>query len=254
MTKVFFSIIIPTFNAEKTISIALKSIISQSFGEFEILIIDGASSDNTLEVIKEYEDKPFITCVSEKDKGVYDAMNKGIQLAKGHWIYFLGSDDYLFNSNVLEHVHDTITHTSTDFDVFYGNVKTPLYDRIFDGEFDNDKILKININHQAIFYNRTVFEKIGMYNLKYKIAADYEFNLRCYFNKDIKVKYIDLVVAYFSEGGLSSVGFDELFYKEFPDIVKRVTGENLPLKDLRQYCSSYVQFVFAVIKRTLNIS
>ncbi|MEI7505135.1 MAG: glycosyltransferase, partial [Paludibacter sp.] len=98
----------------------MESIISQSFTDFEVHIIDGVSKDNTLEIVKSFNDKR-IQILSEIDNGIYDAMNKGIKLAKGKWLYFLGSDDQLFDSRVLNEIYITSKHTRSK--VIYGSVK-----------------------------------------------------------------------------------------------------------------------------------
>ena len=100
-----FSIIIPTFNSEKTLDIALSSIVVQSYQNFEVLIIDGLSTDSTIDIAKKHQKVfPNIKIKSEKDNGIYDAMNKGIALAKGEWLYFMGSDDSLYNDDVLNQI------------------------------------------------------------------------------------------------------------------------------------------------------
>src|SRR2546422_844446 len=98
-----FSIILPTFNSAAQIATALESILNQTFNDFEILVLDGCSGDNTIEIAKSYKDTR-IRIWSEKDEGIYDAMNKGIEKATGKWLYFLGSDDELYNNAILEKV------------------------------------------------------------------------------------------------------------------------------------------------------
>src|SRR3982750_4096075 len=99
------SIIIPTFNSQITIERCLESLSKQTFRDFEILVIDGGSEDNTIGLVKEKQPVlPAVTLVSEKDEGTYDAMNKGIGLSTGTWLYFLGSDDWLYNEQVLQNV------------------------------------------------------------------------------------------------------------------------------------------------------
>src|ERR1700722_16529958 len=98
------SIIIPTYNSQNTILTALQSIVKQSFDDFEIIIVDGLSNDDTVTIVKNFQDDR-IKIISELDNGIYDAMNKGIDRAKGDWLYFLGSDDRLYNDTVLEDVN-----------------------------------------------------------------------------------------------------------------------------------------------------
>jgi len=103
----FFSIIIPTYNSSATISVALNSIIKQSYQNFEVIIVDGLSNDNTISIISQFQDDR-IKIFSEKDKGVYDAMNKGINYANGKWIYFMGSDDYFYDNTILFYISNKL--------------------------------------------------------------------------------------------------------------------------------------------------
>jgi glycosyltransferase involved in cell wall biosynthesis len=196
-----FSIIIPAYNSELTLKQCLDSILYQSFKDFEILIMDGLSTDNTIKIAANYNDSR-IKIHSEKDSGIYDAMNKGITISTGKWLYFLGSNDYLYDETVLQVVHDRIENK--EIDVIYGNVLTPAYDGKFDGEFDYAKIFIQNICHQSIFFTRKLFDKTGLYNLKYKILADYDHNLKWFLNKKTKIEYIDQVIAYYNDEGCST--------------------------------------------------
>lgn len=198
MIQPYFSIIIAVFNGGKTLSKALDSIANQTYKNIEVVIIDGGSTDDTLLIARQYHQVKY--CVSEPDEGIYDAMNKGIQAAKGDWIYFLGSDDYLYENTVLEKVANFAQGCSCE--MMYGNVL--LNNKVYDGYFDHAKILRTNISHQAIFYKASVLEKLGLYNLKYKTHADWDLNIRCFFDDSIRAKYIDIVVAYFAIGGASS--------------------------------------------------
>lgn len=200
-----FSIIIPTYNSAPTIEKCIKSVLNQTFKDFEILVMDGASSDTTMEIVR-YQSDERIIFFSEKDKGVYDAMNKGIAKSRGEWIYFLGSDDALFDADVLRNVSNAIDKTNAD--VIYGNVKfvnadNPLMNnKIYDGEFTTSKLFMQNICHQSIFYKKSFIKKIGNYDLNYPILADYDFNLKAW-KKGI-FEFINLTIAEFSLGGISS--------------------------------------------------
>lgn len=203
----YLSVIIPTFNSELTIERCLSSLICQTYQDFEICIIDAASSDRTIEKIDGFRSKfENIRVLSEADKGTYDAMNKGIDLAKGEWIYFLGSDDEIFDEKVFADIFKV--DPDKNCGIIYGNVRidgdTPWAKdgRIYDGEFSIEKLLERNICHQAIFYRIKMFEKLGKYNLRYPVCADWELNLR--FFPKTKSKYLDRIVANFYGGGISS--------------------------------------------------
>jgi glycosyltransferase involved in cell wall biosynthesis len=201
------SVIIPTYNSEATIERCLHSLISQTDRNFEICIIDGASSDLTIAKVcsfRSYFDR--IRIVSETDKGTYDAMNKGIDLANGEWIYFLGSDDEIHDENVFADIFKI--NPGKNCGIVYGNVRidgdTPWAKdgQIYDGEFSIEQLLDRNICHQAIFYRTKMFEKLGNYNLRYPVCADWELNLR--FFPKTKSKYLDRIVSNFYGGGISS--------------------------------------------------
>jgi glycosyltransferase involved in cell wall biosynthesis len=234
MTPPFFTIIIPTFNSEKTLQKALDSILSQNFSDFEILIVDGVSNDRTVNIIKtNAEIDKRISFISEKDNGIFDAMNKGIGMTQGTWLYFLGSDDNLYDGSVLSFVFDNLNYSSCNF--LYGNIMS---DRgLYGGAFNDEKILRKNISHQAIFYKREVFSKMGDYNLKYKTHADWEFNIRCFTSNFISVKYIDLVIAKFAKGGVSSQ-HEVLFFREIliPEKLKMLNKSGTePLRKIYLY-------------------
>lgn len=248
----FFSIIIPTYNSEKTLKVALKSILSQSYYDYEILIIDGASKDKTLEFIKMFAlaDKR-IRWISDKDNGVYDAMNKGINIAKGKWLFFLGSDDYLFEENVLAKVYDSIS-AHQGVDIIYGNVTSTYLGEKYDGFFDSMKITHKNICHQAIFYKKAIFDLLGGYNLKYKVNSDWEFNIRCFFSDKIKIEYVDLIISYFSGGGLSNTVEDSVFSAERNYIIAYNGYHSLSLKQLKFFCKSNLEFFQFLLRRVAN--
>ena len=204
------SIITATYNAEKTIENTLKSVLNQKFPNIEHIIIDGNSADNTINIVKKYQSKfnGRLKWISEPDKGIYDAMNKGISLASGDWIYFMGGDDVFYNDDILSDIFSYDNYI--DFDVIYGSVKFLTSGRIYDREFDPNKFCNTAICHQAIFYRKNVFEQFGYYNLEYKINADHVFNSFVYSSNITKWKYIDKVIAIFNDTGVSSNKCDKL--------------------------------------------
>jgi glycosyltransferase involved in cell wall biosynthesis len=206
-----FSIIIPTYNSESSLKITLDSILEQTFGDFEIVILDGNSKDTTVLIAESYHDSR-IKISSEPDKGVYDAMNKGIQQAKGEWLYFLGSDDYLLSNTVLEEVCSQLQTTTNQ--VLHGNVLIKgntgwaIDGQVYAGKFSFQKLLKSNICHQSIFYNTSFIKKHELqYDLKYPISADWDFNIAC--RERTKFTYLPLIIAVFNAGGVSSATTSE---------------------------------------------
>ncbi len=223
-----FSIIIPTFNSAQTIRRCLDSIINQTFKNFEILIIDGFSTDETKVIVNTYQILfAHIRWISEKDRGIYDAMNKGIFLSKGDWLYFMGSDDEIFSPNILQEVYNDVSLDQAP-DVLYGNVYSIRFNGTYDGEFTSDKILIRNISHQAIFFNRNVLEKIGNFDLKYESCADWVHNFKWFLSKKVSKKYINLTIANYADGGFSSRHIDDIFLRDKELIYLLSGAEFLP--------------------------
>lgn len=237
------SIIIPTFNSANTLCRTLDSIISQTFTNWEVLLMDGASTDNTIEIAKSYKDNR-IRVFSEPDKGVYDAMNKGIDKAAGEWLYFLGSDDYLLNNEVLNQV---FSHIPEKCDVFYGDVEAQQLDERHKGEWKIED-LEYNRCHQAIFYNQKVFRKFGKYKPKYRVYADHDMNLKWFLDKRISSKYYPILIAHYSDGGLSTQQSDGLFPFDLPKIVLRYGWTQLRWIDKKRYIDLLKQRIRFQIK------
>jgi len=237
MQKPLLSIIIPTYNAGKTIEQCLESIDVQKFKNYEVIIVDGISSDNTLETVRLYANKDInLTLITERDNGIYDAMNKGIKMAAGEWVYFLGSDDTFFDSTVLTDVFATI---SKDADIVYGN-SIWMPEKIEEkGEWDYYRLLNMSINHQRIFYRACLFEKLGNFNLLYTIAADYELNIRFFCAKDIKTKFINRTIANYHSGGFSADKIDEAFWNDWQLILIKNFSPHLPKQMIYNRLSWY---------------
>ncbi len=189
---ILISIIIATFNAEKQIGHCIQSIVNLAQKKLEIIIVDGAGTDNTKSIVEQFSDENIIW-TSGPDKGIYDALNKGIKIAKGKWFYFMGADDRL-----LPGFSELASCLCVENAVYYGDThpfyhegKKPGYE-LLSGKFSNYRLAKYCINHQAIFYPATVFIKYN-YDLKYKIFADYALNLKAlgrpWFSKDLLPNY-----------------------------------------------------------------
>lgn len=197
------TIITPTFNAAAHLSACIESVASQTYLNIEHLIIDGLSTDNTIEIVKEYTQKyPHIRYISEKDAGIYDAMNKGIEMASGEWLYFLGSDDYLITKDVIFRIQTILSQEDIDF--MYGNVIWGDSLEIYRGKMEIPDLLSYNICHQAIFIKKQVLQKLGGFNLQYPIMADYEINIKIFMSEKYKIKYMNNIIAYYNTNGTSS--------------------------------------------------
>ena len=215
-----FSIIIATYNCGQKIENTLQSIFSQNKELFELIVIDGASTDDTLDYIKKYEND--LTLVSEKDDGVYYAFNKAIDLATGKYIYFIGAGDCL-KPGILEQVRGFLPQEIPA--LVYGNCYFVKH-KVYNGkEFTDTLFIRDNICQQGIFYHRAIFDIVGKFDVRYKILADWFFNLKCFIHSEITERYIDFVIADYEEGGLSSeISRDPVFLKEFPLFVKQQFG------------------------------
>lgn len=201
------SIIIATFNAGYTLKNALNSVLNQSFLDWECIVVDSASKDNTLSIIQKYValDTRF-RYISEPDRGIYDAFNKGLKLAQGEWIYYLGADDILLLDGLekLFAVNDL-----EKYDVVFGDLIN-LYP---DGSKQPVKHLKVNAmpyrvpgGHQATITRKSIMDAIGGFDISLKVASDKDLFIRLYLS-GYKFKAVDdISIAYFSIGGTSTEG------------------------------------------------
>lgn len=215
-----FSIIVPTWKAAATVGACAESLLRQTYSDFEVVVVDGASTDETLDIVKSYAPDfgPRLVVHSEPDQGIYDAMNRGVSLASGTWLLFLGSDDTLHDADTLARVAAFISDNEPS-DLVYGDVIMGSTGSRHAGEFDLDRLLfETNICHQSIFYRRELFAGIGPYNLRYPIWADWDFNIRCFSNPALAIRYMDIVVADYNDmTGLSMrTGTDKEFRKRLP--------------------------------------
>jgi glycosyltransferase involved in cell wall biosynthesis len=206
----FFSIIIPVFNAAEALRASIAEIQKQSFQEFEIVVVDGASADGTAQLLASLQSQhQNIRYVSEPDKGIYDAMNKGAQLSTGRYLYFVGVDDFFLDLQVLDGVYQNLKQTGFP-EFFYGNVLLGNTNIVHNGEYNLLKLFTNNICHQSIFYSKTVFDKVGTFDLSFPALSDWHFNFRCFARTDISRHYQNSVIARYGLGGFSSRTKDPL--------------------------------------------
>jgi glycosyltransferase involved in cell wall biosynthesis len=194
----------------------------------EVVIVDNLSSDSPKETLENFPQEQLVF-LSEPDRGIYDAMNKGIKLAKGRWVIFLGAGDEL--------IMDSVNQMPLDNDqlmMVYGNVYLVQSQKIYDGEFDFLKMTEKNISHQAIFYHTRVFQKIGYFDVRYKITADYVFNLAIFSAMSHLIRYYPLTISNFLGMGLSDLVRDDAFHDHRFSIINKVALRNLSLKGVRQ--------------------
>jgi len=218
-----FTIITVCLNSEKEIEETIKSVVEQDYKDYEYLIVDGKSSDKTLNIVDKYKDR-ISKVVSEKDQGIYDAMNKGVRMSSGDFIIFMNAGDTFVDTSVLQDVYSFISKISLakqdSAGVVYGNA---LVD--FQGEVVKNKYPRVSkkffydsmICHQAIFFSRESFFQDNLFDKKYKLCADYDWLLRSIYFKGINSKYFDRDICIFKHGGASS---SENIFKERREIIK----------------------------------
>ena len=199
------SIITPCFNSEKTIEKTLLSVLNQTYSNYEYIIVDGLSNDKTLDIIESYRNKfdGKLTLISEKDYGIYDAMNKGIRLAKGVLIGIVNSDDH-YEEDAIEKI--VSAYTGADYEVVYG------MQRIVDDYGMEKSVVLYNhnflkdqmITHPTCFITKKAYDKFGVYSMDYKSSADYDYMLKLHDEKEVKFTPVYSIISNFCIGGMSS--------------------------------------------------
>lgn len=218
--SILVTIITVTYNSSPLLEKTIKSLLEQPIKNYEYIIIDGNSSDGTKNILKKYEDK-IDFYISEPDNGIYDAMNKGIKYAHGRYIYFLNSGDYL-HKDILKILNPILKKSNVEF--LYGNVNYGNINKRYDGEFNKIKIMYKNICQQAIFYHRSIFTMIGLFDCRYGILADWHFNFKIFAAENIRKKYVDITISYYDNNGISSRKEDLLFIKNKREIIRKNFG------------------------------
>lgn len=225
------SIITATYNSEKNIKTCIDSIINQDYKNIELLIIDGKSKDKTLEIIKKYaKSNSFIKFISENDNGIYDALNKGIDLSSGEIIGFVHSDDILASNKTITDIVEEFSKSKVDG--IYGDLVYTKQDNIdtvvryWKSEKFTNSLLKKGWMpaHPTLYLKKEVYNTYGGFNLKYKIAADYDFITRIFSSKDLTFSYIPKVITKMRLGGASNASVKHIIQKSKEDY--RIIREN----------------------------
>lgn len=212
MGQTLVSIIVPVYNAKATIAAAIESVLNQSLHEIELIIVDGGSTDGTIAVIETYRHSIY-KFISEKDGGVYSAINKGIAHANGDWIYILGADDRLSKDNILQKIfsYETKNISLIIGNISNHNIQNSLVPAIHRSTFDWKILFRNTVHQQGAFYARKLFSPFK-FEEQYKVLADYDFHLILYYNKTPYLQ-IDEVIAICGADGLSKK-FNWSLYKE----------------------------------------
>ena len=210
------SIITTSYNSEKTIEDTIKSVLSQNYKDFEHIIVDGNSKDNTMKIVKKHE-KEYngkLKYISEKDQGIYDAMNKGIKMATGDVIGLLNSDDKYSKNSVLEIIADAFKNNNCD----------GVYANLYYLDENMNKVYRKWVSgigkvtrgwlpaHPTLYLKKEVYDNLGIFNLKYKVVSDYDYMVRLGLNKGIKLYYINDFLIDMRTGGASNGGIKGYIY------------------------------------------
>lgn len=209
------SVVTAVRNGRGTIDACLDSVAAQRYAGLEHVVVDGASTDGTVDRLRLRTDAR-LRWVSEPDAGVYDAMNRGVGLATGDYLLFLGADDVLLVDlvEVARYLVDART-------IYYGDAYWPARGRRYDGPFGASKLARRNICQQAIFYPRAVFERHS-FDLRYRLQADWELNMRCFSDPAFRFEYVPVVVARYNDlDGASTRQRDLALEADYPRLLWR---------------------------------
>ncbi|MES2807858.1 MAG: glycosyltransferase family 2 protein [Bacteroidota bacterium] len=204
------SIVTVTYNAQKTLGRCIQSVIAQNYPNIEYIVIDGASTDNTSQIISQYQSNIDVF-VSKPDMGIYDAMNKGIKMATGDIVGILNADDYFADDNIITAVNEGFINSEAD--VIYGNLKYLNPNGAVVRKWKTGAYKHGMFNwgwmppHPTFYCKRRLFEQHGLYNLQYGTAADYELMLRFIHAKKASVYYLNKVMVNMIVGGVSNITY-----------------------------------------------
>ena len=236
-----YTIITINYNNGKELRRTIESVINQTHTDFEYVVIDGGSTDDSVSIIKEYADR-IDFWISERDKGVYNAMNKGLSHAHGEYVNFMNSGDSFYSPTVLEEIDSEIG----DADILFGNVCNSLSGRRYGGIKADSEVTFLTLKkeiicHQGTFYRRTIFER-HPYDESLKLIADWKVNVQAIVFDNCKVKVVDTIVANYDLTGMSSTQ-SQLHAEER----KRVMAELFPERILKDYEHLYTESEMPIV-------
>jgi glycosyltransferase involved in cell wall biosynthesis len=224
------SVITAVFNAQDSIAACIESVLQQDYPNIEYIIVDGGSADGTLEVIRRYDDRIEIW-ISEPDKGIYDAWNKGLDLAKGEWIAFLGADDAFVPGAIRRYIEIAAQFPSAEFLSSKAQLIHPTgYSPIFGGPWEWPACSRLMTTiHVGTLHRRSLFERYGKFDAFYRIAGDYEFLLRA--GGQLKAGFLPELTVMMRSGGASdsTAGLYEARHAKIQTGARSVPLANLDL-------------------------
>ncbi|WP_281637402.1 glycosyltransferase family 2 protein [Flavobacterium marginilacus] len=194
------SIITINYNNAKGLDATIKSVITQTYLDFEFLIVDGDSTDRSKDVINQYSTS-INYHISEPDTGIYNAMNKGIKASKGEYLLFLNSGDVL---NGMTAVNDFVNNIDFAGDIIYGDYKFQTGGKIFPDNLSPLFFVRTSLPHQSTLFKREVFDKMGLYDERYKVVADRAFYIKCFLSNQFIFKHINYPLTVFDLSGVSN--------------------------------------------------
>ncbi len=247
MNQVLVSVIIPAFNAAQTLGKAIESVIHQTYPTTELIVIDGGSTDSSLQIVESYKNQ-IAYFISEPDSGVYEAINKGIEKSTGEWIYILGADDELYSKDVIERVMNI---RRPEVKLVFGNVintgrehsRVPAMHK---SSFGSGLLWRNTLHQQSAFYHRDLFERFKL-NSTYKVLADYALHLQLYHEK-IASQYLDITIAKCEARGLSK-NFEWSLYAEEIKLKSDLKTHYPAIARMWVRLWAYAKFVFKKITR-----
>ena len=183
-------------------------------------VIDGDSTDDTLDVVRRMA--PSVDLLSEPDTGVYDGINKGIARSTGRFFLVLGAGDVL-RPGIIAKLADRLA-AAPPHSIVYGNVHWVSLNRIYDGFFTKRKLTLRCICHQAMFIDRSLVDRFGPYDLRYPVAADWHFNIRCFADPRVQTQYVDEIIADYEGGGISDTVHDTRFQADLTELIRASFG------------------------------
>src|ERR1700712_2309954 len=217
------SIIIVTYNAAAYLQSCLDSIYKQRYPAIGIIVMDGGSTDGTIDILEANSGK-IEFWKSEKDDGIYDAMNKALEHISGEWVYFLGADDVL-----LDEFSDMAYALKDHSAIYYGSVYKE--GKKYLGEVSAYKHAKTTVCHQAVIYPAAIFKRYK-FDTRFAISADHVFNMWCWKDKDFQFKFVDHIIAIFDDKGISSTKKDLVFEKQKANLIRQNYGTGIWLRFL----------------------
>lgn len=245
------SIITINLNDEKGLQKTIDSVISQTFTDYEFIIIDGLSADGSVDLIRKHEDK-ISYWVSEKDSGIYNAQNKGIKQAKGEYLYFLNSGDALYAPDSLEKMLDGNPRDAFICANFYmergGELEADTSYKDRDWHMAIYELFSGFLCHQAFFIHRSNFEKYGLYDEKLKVVADWKLFFQAIGIDHLPVKYVDTFIVIYNMEGFSTQVGGEVIYPEKLKVCREFLNENAVKKLERLYYLEQNGFVTDIMK------